>query len=301
MATEADEHQSHDGGANTPAPPSDSPPALSEPVANLLRNDRSGGITLRLRTLALSATFITILTAGLTIGATAIIDNRRASVDRRANAVLAWRQELRPGAQVPGAVLDGLDLSGVYAPGADISGTSAEKTSFNRAGLVGTRFDSSILKKASFREASMAGVSFVGADLTGATLAEADVSDADFRFADLDGADLREARLSKADFTGVDLSLTKLPTDQLTSFCWDDLTKFPDDFAPNRKLCAQHPERAPGALAEEWQMSVASAPTDQDPKNWFSTYRAGERNRVLCAGGVQQCRARSGSRCHFVD
>jgi hypothetical protein len=114
----------------------------------------------------------------------------------------------------------------------------------------------------------MAGASFVGADLTSATFVDADASDADFRFSKLAGADLRKVRLTNADFTGVDLSRTMLPTRQLISFCWDELTKFPLGYEPNRRLCRPPPERAPGALAENWRVTMASAPSDQDPRNW---------------------------------
>ena len=114
---------------------------------------------------------------------------------------------------------EGADLSGLAAPGI--------------RNLRGISFRGAVLYWACLAGADLSGCNFEGADLRGATLEGASFVGANLRAAKLcrdnlgGTTNLRGADLTNADFLGADL----------TDAEYDERTKFPADFNPNKAGC----------------------------------------------------------------
>ena len=87
------------------------------------------------------------------------------------------------------------------------------------------------------------GADFRDADLTNAWLRAAVLRDADLRGANLRSANLIDADLRNADLRGADLSQVGLGYTELGGAVFDDTTRWPDGFRPERRGCI----RADGA------------------------------------------------------
>jgi hypothetical protein len=104
------------------------------------------------------------------------------------------------------------------------------RTHLHRADLTGAN-----LTGASLRAANLRGAALDGACLRGASLFAADLNEADLRGADLRQAMLRPAFLRGADLRGANLSDTDPRSTALVGAKYDDGTRWPDGFDPQKK------------------------------------------------------------------
>jgi uncharacterized protein YjbI with pentapeptide repeats len=115
-------------------------------------------------------------------------------------------------AKLRGADLQAADLTGAFLRGADLSKASLVATDLTEADLV---------------EANLTDAELFGTHLRDADLTEANLTDASLYGAYLEGADLSGANLAGADLTEVEAE----------HMCYDDKTRWPDDFTPPPLSC----------------------------------------------------------------
>jgi uncharacterized protein YjbI with pentapeptide repeats len=108
-------------------------------------------------------------------------------------------------AELNGANLSELNLSGALLEGAQLQRTDLRGANLNRANLSGAN-----LSEAHLEEAQLQRTDLRGADLNGAKLWKADLFEADLRGANLSGACLFETNLMGANFSGADLGRATL-------------------------------------------------------------------------------------------
>lgn len=217
--------------------------------------DQSGPGKLRrgwssLRQAVLQGTVISLLLAVALTVVTIQVDDRRAESDRRLAREETWRAQLVADSEFPRAVVEGLDLSGLYAPGVALVGARLRDTVFDEANLVGARLDGVDATYASFDHAQLDDAVFIGAALSDASFERSSLDGVDFRGADLARSNLRGASLFRTDMRGVDLRTADLDGADVRYVCFDDTTTFPDGVRPSQALCAEEvdePEALPGA------------------------------------------------------
>ncbi|WP_405524498.1 pentapeptide repeat-containing protein [Streptomyces canus] len=121
---------------------------------------------------------------------------------------------------LPGALLDGADLTGAKLVGTNLTDArlftaNLMGADLSQADLTGADLSQADLTGADLSQADLTGANLVGADLTGANLREANLTSVNLREAiltgaSLVGADLTDAYLAHADLTGADLSQADL-------------------------------------------------------------------------------------------
>ena len=189
-----------------------------------------------------------------------------------------WGAELSE-IDLQGVDLQGADLESANLSGTDLSGANLSQAQLNKANLRrGTDLTQAILdgvglehaiydtetiwpngfelpesklyclqpkadlRKANLRDADLSGAilskaNFSAAELGGADLGQADVSGANFKKADLRRANLRHAKL-----LGANLSSAKLQGAIFTESVYDENTKWPSDFQPEKVGCIKLPD-----------------------------------------------------------
>ena len=110
------------------------------------------------------------------------------------------------------------NLEGCNFYSADLTGADLE-----RAALNGSNFTGAVLKNASLQ----------GARLREANLSRADLENANLEDADLWGANLNRAYLSGANLKAANLECAFLENTILENIVWDELTVWPEGFAPD--------------------------------------------------------------------
>lgn len=203
-----------------------------------------------LRQTILQGTVISLLLAVVLTVVTVRVDDRRAEQDRVRAREESWRSQLVAGAEFPRALIEDLNLYGLYAPGVALVAANLRGTSFDEANLVGARLDGVDATGATFVSAQMDGAALVGAVLTDTNFEGASLRGADLRGSTMDGASLRRTGLFRADVRGVDLSGANLENTDLRRVCFDDETIWPEGVQPAQPVCAidqREPEGLPGA------------------------------------------------------
>lgn len=214
---------------------------------------------------------ITILVAVFTVQ-----DSHRQA---RRSQEQAWRLAVTSQANFPGAMLDSLDLRGLYASGTDFSGASMRGTVLRDSTLSKSRFDGSDLSNADLERANLESASFRNASLAGADFSKARLAYADLRGADLDRADFRDADLFMADVRGVDLSRTSLANDSVSLVCSDAETVWPEGVVPRAALCQQTQE--PPAKAASWSAGAYVTRFDSLGNTAQQVYEVGDEDQDI--------------------
>jgi uncharacterized protein YjbI with pentapeptide repeats len=138
------------------------------------------------------------------------------------------------------------------------------------SGLVLVTLDAETLEGADLRGLELIGARLPFTNLRRAVLRGADLFHADLRSANLQGADLRRAslyhaRLQYANLRGADLRLANLRGAEMEGSLYDEGTRWPIFFNPQRRLCLRvSTEMAPSdpppgrgdELCPEWPPSV---------------------------------------------
>jgi uncharacterized protein YjbI with pentapeptide repeats len=94
------------------------------------------------------------------------------------------------GADLRGAVLDGMDLSGFSLNGANLKAVQARGTNFSNTELNGAKLMFGRLEGARFTGASLNGADLHNARLSGSTLKKTSLAGSDFSYSDLGGSKL---------------------------------------------------------------------------------------------------------------
>jgi menaquinone-dependent protoporphyrinogen oxidase len=135
-------------------------------------------------------------------------------------------------ADLTGADLQQADLVEASLGWADLSQADLSQANLHRANLIGTILRQANLRGANLSEALLNGAELVAADLAGANLARADLNWAVLRRANLQGTDLNQASLGWADF-----SRTNVGAANLTEARYNEQTKWPKGFSPEKAGC----------------------------------------------------------------
>ncbi len=214
-----------------PPPVEASPPPLIAPPIEPRAEAPHEDVTPRDRALALLASGASLDGADLAGADLRGVDLRARSLIKTNLRGADLRGALLAGATLQEAVLAEADLTEVVLDkadlaGADLSAIKGERSSWERAMLLGARAPKAKLAGANFQRATLRGADLAGAsfaegklqrvDAEGATLDDADLADADLRKAKLTSASLRRASLARAQldkadadracFEGADLS-----------------------------------------------------------------------------------------------
>ena len=154
------------------------------------------------------------------------------------------KYEIKPDAQLRGAILRGADLTRADLKGAnlqeaklkgaklqyaDLKDANLTKANLIDADLVGAQLNPAKLQGANLWDAKLRKAKLYNADLSGAKLWGADLRGADLSGANLRGANLKLAKLQGADLTrakleGANLDLAKLQGADLQNITLDDNT-----------------------------------------------------------------------------
>ncbi|MEH2430715.1 MAG: pentapeptide repeat-containing protein [Nostoc sp.] len=121
-----------------------------------------------------------------------------------------WRVCL-PGAQLQGKDLSGVDWYGGNMSKACLDGANLQKAVLFQCKLTEASFKGALLTQACFRAADLRGAFFQGADLREADFVNANLTNANLAGADLRGADLSGAKLNEANLCGAILDGAKIP------------------------------------------------------------------------------------------
>jgi uncharacterized protein YjbI with pentapeptide repeats len=151
------------------------------------------------------------------------------------------------GADLTGADLTYADLTNVNLTNAGLWGANLKGANLNGANLGGAILAETNLTRANLTNANLRGAFLTGADLTEAFLTRADLTyasleranleranltRADLTYAFLARAKLTRANLTRADLTEANLTRADLTRANLTGVKYDNLTKWPKNFAP---------------------------------------------------------------------
>ncbi len=129
-----------------------------------------------------------------------------------------------------------VDLKGAVLEGVNLSGLDFQKACFDEARITQGSFKTANLNQSSFRKAVLSGVDTVSAKLKKCDFTEADLRGMTFTITDCSGANFDRADLRGVSFTtcklqGADLSTANLEGTTFFLTEIDDQTKFPSDFA----------------------------------------------------------------------
>jgi uncharacterized protein YjbI with pentapeptide repeats len=92
----------------------------------------------------------------------------------------------------------------------------------------------SLLEGSDLKEAKLDKLNLSSVNLQGADLNKANLSQSKLNKSNLSQAILTEANLSNSDLRGVNLEMTNLKDVKLTNACYDKLTRFPQNFDPDK-------------------------------------------------------------------
>lgn len=130
------------------------------------------------------------------------------------------------------ADLEGADLREAKLSWAELDGCNLKGSNLKQANLMGSRLNGVKLQKANLNRANLNGANLSHADLRKATLKGADLNWAVLKGADLSRANLNKANLGWADLGGAVLDKTKLKNAR-----YNQHTKWPADFSPEKAGC----------------------------------------------------------------
>jgi uncharacterized protein YjbI with pentapeptide repeats len=128
------------------------------------------------------------------------------------------------GADLSGAHLDRVDLTGAVLTGAGDARANLTGTNLNHATLNGLNLDGANVSGAQLNRAQAVQVSWVGANLTGAQMTDANLAQGNFERADFTGANLSNADLRGSNLKGATLDKEGVQWSgaKLTGATWTD-------------------------------------------------------------------------------
>jgi uncharacterized protein YjbI with pentapeptide repeats len=171
-------------------------------------------------------------------------------------------------AQFQGAALAEADLRGAsfYAADlrhADLAGAHLAGTDLNYANLEQAVLVHAVLCGASLWSTNLSAADLSRAHLTAATLAKANLAGTSLRDACLRGADLRGANLEGADLARERQDATTSPGQFLAGAIYDQTTRWPDGFEPQRHgaVLRDGSSNGPEAVVEHGTLLMPPLPT----------------------------------------
>lgn len=199
-----------------------------------------------------------VVAAGATLATASLDDRRSVREDKRENLRFVRERSSEKAEPRPFNHFDlaRQNLSGLHLDGADFLGANLRESVLFQAHLKGAQLAATDLYRANIRLADLTkadlsssnlqGAQMMGAKMVGAKLRYADLRSSDLSGVDLSGADLVLARLDGATLGESVLDAVTFGSGNGETVCYDDATKWPEDFTPpamNETSCrSNYPE-----------------------------------------------------------